>query len=78
MGLSACNNGCYGDKKGAYDVVSLVDELLSKAVSSGASDVHFEPTGTELVVKFRLDGVLGTIEKLPKSLADNVISRLKV
>jgi len=62
----------------AGDVVSLVDDLLKKAVESDASDVHFEPTGSELVVKFRLDGALNTIEKLPKSLSGNVIARLKV
>jgi len=78
MNISAYENGSYNDKTDAADVVSLVDELLSKAVKSGASDVHFEPTGSELVVKFRLDGVLGTVEKLPKSLSDNVIARLKV
>jgi len=68
----------YDEKTNAQDVVSLVDDLLEKAVKSRASDVHFEPTGSELVVKFRLDGVLGTAEKLPKSLSDNVIARLKV
>ena len=71
-------NGSSKQKTNAQDVVSLVDELLKKAVKSGASDVHFEPTGAELVVKFRLDGVLNTIEELPKSLSDNVIARLKV
>jgi len=68
----------YDEKTNAQGVVSLVDDLLEKAVKSRASDVHFEPTGSELVVKFRLDGVLGTAEKLPKSLSDNVIARLKV
>jgi len=58
--------------------VSLVDDLLKKAVDSAASDIHFERTGSELAVKFRLDGVLRTVERLPKSLADNVIARLKV
>ncbi len=62
----------------AYDAVSVVDELLDKATESGASDVHFEPTGKGLVVKFRLDGVLNTIEKLPNGLAENIIARLKV
>ena len=62
----------------AQDVVSLVDELLKRAVKSGASDVHFEPTRSGLTVKFRLDGVLNTIEELPKSLSGNVIARLKV
>jgi type II secretory ATPase GspE/PulE/Tfp pilus assembly ATPase PilB-like protein len=65
-------------KENAHDVVSLVDELLNRAVQSFASDVHFEPTGAELLVKYRLDGVLNTIEALPKSLSDKVIARLKV
>ena len=62
----------------AQDVVSLVDELLKRAVKSGASDVHFEPTRSGLIVKFRLDGVLNTVEELPRSLSGNVIARLKV
>ncbi|MCH8121458.1 MAG: Flp pilus assembly complex ATPase component TadA, partial [Planctomycetes bacterium] len=78
MTTNNCKNGSSNQKTNAQDVVSLVDELLKKAVKSGASDVHFEPTGAELVVKFRLDGVLNTIEKLPKSLSDNIIARLKV
>jgi type II secretory ATPase GspE/PulE/Tfp pilus assembly ATPase PilB-like protein len=65
-------------KQNAHDVVSLVDELLKRAVKAGASDVHFEPTGAELLVKYRLDGVLNTVETLPKSLSDKVIARLKV
>jgi type II secretory ATPase GspE/PulE/Tfp pilus assembly ATPase PilB-like protein len=65
-------------KQNAHDVVSLVDELLKRAVKSCASDVHFEPTGTELLVKYRLDGALNIIETLPKSLSDKVIARLKV
>jgi len=71
-------NGSSKQKTDARDVVSLVDELLNRAVKSGASDVHFEPTGAGLMVKFRLDGVLNTVEELPKSLSGNVIARLKV
>ena len=62
----------------ASDVVSLVDDLLARAVEYGASDIHFEPASTELVVKYRLDGVLSTVERLPRLLSDNVIARLKV
>jgi type II secretory ATPase GspE/PulE/Tfp pilus assembly ATPase PilB-like protein len=62
----------------AQDVVGIVDELLQKAVASGASDVHFEPTGADLKIKYRLDGVLSPVESLPAALADNVIARLKV
>jgi len=78
MAVTDSSKSTYEKKKDAQDVVSLVDDLLKKAVESSASDVHFEPTGSELVVKFRLDGVLGTVERLPKSLSDNVIARLKV
>ena len=62
----------------AQDVVGIVDELLQRAVASGASDVHFEPTGADLKVKYRLDGALSPVESLPTAVADNVVARLKV
>ena len=65
-------------KANAHDVVALVDDLLRQAVAAGASDIHFEPGAAELNVKFRLDGVLNSIERLPAVVSDNVIARLKV
>jgi type II secretory ATPase GspE/PulE/Tfp pilus assembly ATPase PilB-like protein len=58
--------------------VDIVDDLLKKATLSGASDIHFEPTGSEFLVRFRLDGLLQTVEHLPMELGDNIIARLKV
>lgn len=78
MALTLYKDKSYERKTQAGDVVALVKELLTKAVDIGASDIHFEPTGSELVIKFRLDGVLNTVESLPKAVSDNVISRLKV
>jgi type II secretory ATPase GspE/PulE/Tfp pilus assembly ATPase PilB-like protein len=78
MNLSHCNKSPYEQSENAKDVVSLVDDLLTKAVECSASDIHFEPTGAELAIKFRLDGVLSTVEKLPGTISDNVIARLKV
>jgi general secretion pathway protein E len=78
MSVSNSKNRTYGEKMEAHDIVSLVDDLFKRAVESNASDVHFEPMSSELVIKFRLDGVLKTVEKVPKSLSDNVIARLKV
>jgi type II secretory ATPase GspE/PulE/Tfp pilus assembly ATPase PilB-like protein len=78
MDVSNSKNSSYSKNNNAADVVSLVEDLLNKAVQYGASDVHFEPTGADLAVKYRLDGVLNTVEKIPKSLSDNVIARLKV
>ncbi len=62
----------------AQDVVGLVDDLLNQAIDSGASDIHFEPGGQQLSVKFRLDGALSPVESLPVALSDNVVARLKV
>jgi type II secretory ATPase GspE/PulE/Tfp pilus assembly ATPase PilB-like protein len=62
----------------AQDVVSIVDELLHRAVAAGASDVHFEPTDAGLQVKYRLDGVLNPVESLPAAVAENMVARLKV
>ncbi len=62
----------------AYDIVGLIDDILQKAGQCSASDVHFEPGVSEMTIKFRLDGVLNPVEKLPGALAENVITRLKV
>jgi len=78
MAVSQDRKQPYEEKADAGDVVSLVTDLLATAVKSAASDIHFEPTESELIVKFRLDGVLNPVERLPKSLSDNVIARLKV
>lgn len=62
----------------AKDVVSLVEDILAQAISAGASDIHFEPTGSDLTVKLRLDGMLEVIDHLPKPASEKVVARLKV
>ncbi len=65
-------------------VVRLVNSTLYDAHKAGASDIHFENTPTGLVIKYRIDGVLGSARQLPPaqradaSLAEQVISRVKV
>ena len=78
MNAEDINKDPKNPKNKAQDVVALVDNLLEGAMNAGASDIHFEPTEAELVVKYRLDGVLETVEKLPKFLSENIIARLKV
>ncbi|HEV58243.1 MAG TPA: type II/IV secretion system protein, partial [Phycisphaerales bacterium] len=63
---------------GRVDAVTLVSDVLAQAVARGASDVHFEPTGRGLTIRYRLDGELKTIEELPSIVSDNVLTRLKV
>ncbi|MFM8259523.1 MAG: GspE/PulE family protein, partial [Vulcanococcus sp.] len=59
-------------------VVTLVDKVLVEALSRGASDIHLEPQEDGLLIRFRQDGVLEALEKLPKNLIPAVTSRLKI
>jgi len=78
MNMKNTNKDPKSPKSKAQDAVALVDSFLDGAMNVGASDIHFEPTENELIIKYRLDGVLNTVEKLPKILSENVIARLKV
>ncbi len=59
-------------------VVRLVNQILGQAVAEHASDVHFDPTGDGMRIRFRLDGVLRTEQVLAKGLQDVVTARLKI
>jgi len=62
----------------AAPVVRMVGSVLARAVEEGASDVHLEPQSGELVVRYRVDGVLRTVATVPASLAREVVSRVKI
>ena len=55
-----------------------VDVVLSAARKAGVSDIHFQPTGNGLELKYRVDGVLTPVALFPSQLAANIIARLKV
>jgi type IV pilus assembly protein PilB len=59
-------------------VVKLVNSLVAQGVDRGASDIHFEPIGGELAVRFRIDGVLAEATRIPRKLVAGVISRIKI
>ena len=59
-------------------VIQFVNELVSRAVHEGASDVHLEPSERELRIRFRIDGVLHDIMSVPRSIRASVVSRLKI
>jgi type IV pilus assembly protein PilB len=59
-------------------LVKLVNSILIQAAEDGASDVHFDPVPDALVVRYRIDGILHEMQRLPKRLASAVITRLKV
>jgi type IV pilus assembly protein PilB len=67
-------------KKMAEDlpVVRIVDTLLRHAIIQGASDIHIEPMEEEVVVRYRIDGILSDAMKLPKHAAGTLVARIKV
>lgn len=59
-------------------IIRLVNSLMSQAVKDGASDIHIEPYERELLVRFRVDGVLYEIIRPPKRFQNSIISRVKI
>jgi type IV pilus assembly protein PilB len=59
-------------------LVRLVNSIIFQAAEEGASDVHFEPQEDKLVVRFRIDGVLRVVQRIPARLTAGVTTRLKV
>ncbi|MBX7139385.1 MAG: Flp pilus assembly complex ATPase component TadA [Oligoflexia bacterium] len=59
-------------------LIRLVNLLLVEAVKANASDIHIEPFESILRVRFRIDGILQEMQKIPPKLASSVSSRLKI
>ncbi len=59
-------------------LVRLVNSLVFQAAEDGASDMHFEPQKDGIVVRFRIDGVMHEIQRIPKRMVAGVTTRLKV
>ncbi|MGB7848001.1 MAG: ATPase, T2SS/T4P/T4SS family [Candidatus Acidiferrum sp.] len=59
-------------------VVRLVNLILSGAAKSGASDIHMEPKESHLQIRYRIDGLLREVVKVPKNQLDATISRIKI
>jgi len=59
-------------------VIRLVNTLLSQALKDRASDIHIEPFEANVLVRFRIDGVLHSIVTPPKTVQSAMVSRIKV
>ncbi len=59
-------------------VVDLVDDMILDAIEKSASDIHFDPTPTDLNVRIRIDGELIEYAKVPDSVKRNLITRIKI
>lgn len=76
-----------GDEGGAQDlektaqelpIIRIVDTLLKHAILQRASDIHIEPTEKEVLVRYRIDGVLRDAMVLPRLAASGIVARIKV
>lgn len=59
-------------------IIRLGNSILGLAIKKGASDIHIEPMETNVVIRYRIDGVLQTVQNLPKKVQLGLISRLKI
>ncbi len=59
-------------------VVRIVDTLLEYSVIEGASDIHIEPEEKNVLVRYRIDGILRNVMVLPKSVQSGIIARIKI
>ena len=62
----------------ARPIIKLVDTLLADGITSRASDVHVESTESGMIVRYRIDGVLREVMKIPRSAGIPLISRIKI
>lgn len=59
-------------------VIKIVDTLLNHAILQGASDIHIEPMEEQLVIRYRVDGILHDAMVLPKNVSSGITARIKV
>jgi general secretion pathway protein E len=59
-------------------IIKLVNHIMFQAAKRGASDIHIEPFEKEVVVRYRIDGVLYNIMTPPKRLQGALLSRIKI
>ncbi|HEU5091424.1 MAG TPA: ATPase, T2SS/T4P/T4SS family, partial [Nitrospira sp.] len=66
------------DMASEVPVIRLVNNLISRAVERRASDIHIEPFEKEFRIRYRIDGILQTVESPPINLKPAIISRVKL
>lgn len=58
--------------------VRLVASMITAASDRQASDIHIEPQASDTVVRFRVDGMLRDFQRIPRTLQNSVVSRIKI
>ncbi len=63
---------------GELPIVKTVDRILVEAVENSVSDIHIEPRGGELDIRFRIDGILQEFTTYPGQMHPGIVSRIKI
>ncbi len=63
---------------GDVPVVRLVNQIIHEAVTDRASDIHFEPMAKDVVIRYRVDGVMHEVMRLPRGTRAEITSRIKI
>ena len=66
------------DEADAAPAIRLVNSIIDRACTEGASDIHMEPGEDSMTIRMRIDGILRPIIPVPKKLQNSVISRMKI
>ena len=59
-------------------VIKLVNHIVNQAIDMGASDIHLEPFADDLILRYRIDGMLYEHEAPPKRLNSAIVTRIKI
>ncbi len=59
-------------------ITEIVNEIIYTGAQAGASDIHFDPSGKTIKVRFRIDGILIDYTLIPEAIKKNLIARLKI
>jgi len=67
-----------GDEPDDAPIIRLANLIVSQAVADKASDIHIEPRKNEVAVRFRIDGIMVDVMKLPRKVSNALSSRFKI
>jgi type II secretory ATPase GspE/PulE/Tfp pilus assembly ATPase PilB-like protein/CheY-like chemotaxis protein len=70
--------GTSAEEAQARPIIKLVDTLIADGITSRASDIHVEPVEGGVAVRYRIDGVLRQVMKIPRSAGIPLVSRVKI
>jgi type II secretory ATPase GspE/PulE/Tfp pilus assembly ATPase PilB-like protein/CheY-like chemotaxis protein len=71
-------NAASAEQASQRPILRLVDTMIADGITNRASDIHIEPIEGGVVVRYRIDGVLRQVMKIPKSAGVPLISRIKI